>query len=271
MKVSIPDLEKKARALRREIIQTIYKAGSGHPGGSLSSIDLLLALYTTQLKVDPKNPRNPNRDRFILSKGHCSPAMYVILSEKGFFPKKELDGFRKINRLLQGHVDEKVPGVDFSAGSLAQGLSFGNGIALAAKLDRKDFRVYVMLGDGECEEGQVWEAAMTAAYYKLDNVTVILDKNLIQNDNFVKKTMDIDPIIDKWKAFGWETFEIDGHNFKDILAALDKARNVKGKPKIIVAHTIKGKGVSFMENNPEFHGKAPNEEEMKKALEELKD
>jgi len=271
MKVNIHDLEKKARELRREIVQTVYTAGSGHPGGSLSSIDILLALYSTKMRVNPKKPHDPDRDRFILSKGHCSPAMYVILAEKGFFPKKELDGFRKINRLLQGHVDEKVPGVDFSAGSLAQGLSFGNGIAMAARMDKKDFRIYVMIGDGECQEGQVWEAAMTAAHYSLDNVTVILDKNLIQNDYFVKQTMNIDPIIDKWKAFGWKAFEIDGHNFKEIINALDEAEKVKGNPKIIVAHTIKGKGVSFMENNPEFHGKAPNSEELKKALEELKD
>jgi len=266
----IEDLKEKARKFRIEIIKMLYEAQAGHPGGSLSEIDILTALYYSKLNVNPKNPKDPNRDRFILSKGHASPGIYVVLAEKGFFPKKELRHFRKINSLLQGHTDIKVPGIEMSAGSLGQGLSFAHGVALAAKLDKKKYKVFVMIGDGEVQEGQIWEAAMNASHYKLDNITAIIDRNKIQNDDFVKTTIVIEPLVDKWKAFGWNVIEINGHNMEEIVNALNKADNNKGKPLMIIANTIKGKGVSFMENNPEFHGKAPNHEEMIQALEELK-
>lgn len=265
----IEELKQKARNFRIDIIKMIYEAKAGHPGGSLSEIDILTALYFTKLRVDPKNPKDPDRDRFILSKGHACPGLYAVLSEKGFFPKKELQNFRKINSLLQGHTDIKIPGIEMSGGSLGMGLSFANGVALAGKLDKKSYKVYVMLGDGEVQEGEIWEAAMNASYHNLDNIIAILDRNKIQNDDFVKSTMEIEPLADKWKAFGWNVIKIDGHNFEEILNALNEADKNKEKPIIIIADTIKGKGISFMENNPEFHGKSPNEEEMKKALEEL--
>lgn len=265
----IKELKERARKLRIDIVKMVAKAGSGHPGGSLSEIDILLALYTQKLRIDPKKPDDPNRDRFILSKGHAAPGLYALLADLGFFPKKELNYFRKINHLLQGHVSKKVPGCEMSAGSLGQGFSFANGVAMAGKLDKKKYHVYLMIGDGEVQEGMVWEAAMTSVFHKLDNLTAILDKNKIQNDWFVKETMQIEPIEDKWRAFGWHVIRIDGHDFKQILNALNKAEKVKGKPTIIIADTIKGKGVSFMENNPKFHGMAPTEEELKIALKEL--
>ena len=219
------------------------------------------------MKHKPENPKWPDRDRFIMSKGHATPAIYSVLAESGYFPKKELENFRKINSLLQGHADIKVPGIEMSAGSLGMGLSFANGMEIAKRLDKKNYNVYVMLGDGEVEEGEVWEAAMTSAFHKL-NVKAILDYNKIQQTGFVKDVMGIEPIKEKWEAFGWHTIEIDGHDLKQIIKALDDADKIK-KPTIIIANTVKGKGVSFMEFNNEFHGKAPNDEELKKALEEI--
>jgi len=268
-KKSVEELMKIARKVRRDIVTMTHDAMSGHPGGSLSETEFLVALYFNKLRVDPKKPDWPDRDRFILSKGHACPALYSVLAELGFFPKKELKGFRKINSLLQGHADKKIPGVEMSAGSLGQGISFGIGVAFAGKLDKRDYNVYVLIGDGELQEGQIWEAAMTASHHKLDNLVVILDKNKLQNDYFVDKTKHIDPIEEKWKSFGWHVIRVDGHDFNQILKALDDVEKIKGKPKIIIADTVKGKGVSFMENNPDFHGKAPDDEEYEKALKEL--
>ena len=268
--VDIRELEKRARNVRISIIQEVYNAKSGHPGGALSCADILTALYFSQMNIHPEEPDSPSRDRFILSKGHASAALYAVLAERGYFDKKELTSFRNINSMLQGHPDmKKVPGVDMTTGSLGQGLSCANGMAMASKLNSDGFRVYCLLGDGEIEEGQVWEAAMTASYYKLDNLCVIVDNNNLQIDGQVSDVMSPYPIDEKFKSFGFETIIIDGHNFKDILEALNKARNTKKKPTAIIAKTIKGKGVSFMENQVGWHGKAPNEEEFKKAMEEL--
>jgi transketolase len=219
---------------------------------------------------DPRNPEWKDRDRFILSKGHAAPALYAALAESGYFPVAELSTLRKVGSRLQGHTDRnRTPGVEMSAGSLGQGLSFGIGIALAAKLDHRHYHTYVLLSDGECEEGQTWEAALAAAHLKLDNLTAIVDRNQQQLSGWTQNIMDIEPLNTKWQAFGWHTIEIDGHNFEQILAAFEKAKVMKAKPTIIIAHTIKGRGVSFMENNVEFHGKAPTPEEAQRALKEL--
>ena len=266
----ILELKQKAKELRKEIIEMVYRAQSGHPGGSLSEIDVLVALYYHKLRIDPKNPGLENRDRFILSKGHASPGIYAVLADKGYFPKSEFEGFRKINRMLQGHPELSTPGIEFAGGSLGQGISFSLGVAIAGKLDKKDYKVYAMIGDGESQEGIVWEATMAAAYHKLDNLIVILDKNQVQETGKTKEVMDIGDVKSKWKAFGWNVIEINGHDMQQIVSALDKASKLKNKkPTIIVSNTIKGKGVSFMELNYKFHGKAPNEEEYKKAIEEI--
>ena len=268
--VDVGFLQKKAKQLRREIIEMLYKSQSGHPGGSLSEIDILIALYYTgRLNINPKNPKNPDRDRFILSKGHACPALYAVLADLGFFPKKELDSFRKLGALLQGHAVTSVPGIEFSVGSLGQGLSFANGVAIAKRLDKNDYKVYVLMGDGETQEGQVWEAAASSATHNLD-VIAIVDRNQIQNDDFVAKTKQMNPYLEKWKAFGWKAMECDGHDFNSILKALDWAESQTG-PRVIIANTLKGKGVSFMELNPHFHGVAPTKEEYEKALLELHD
>jgi len=268
--LTVPELMEMAKKLRCHIITMIATAGSGHPGGSLSAVDIITALYFKIMHHDPHNPRWKDRDRFILSKGHAAPALYAVLAESGYFPVEELTTLRKLDSRLQGHTDRNLtPGVEMSAGSLGQGLSFGIGIALAAKLDHHDYQTYVLLSDGECEEGQIWEAALSAAHFKLDNLTAVIDRNQLQLSGWTRNIMNIEPVNEKWQAFGWHTIEIDGHNFDQILTAFEEAKTTKGKPTIIIAHTIKGKGVSFMENNVEFHGKAPTLEEAKRALQEL--
>jgi transketolase len=268
--LSIPELEKMAKQLRRRVITMIATAGSGHPGGSLSAADIVTALYFKVMRHDPKNPQWPDRDRFVLSKGHAAPILYAALAECGYFPMEELSTLRKLDSRLQGHTDRTLtPGVEMSAGSLGQGLSYGIGIALAGRLDNRDYQVYVLLGDGECEEGQVWEAATFAPHHSVDNLTAIIDHNDLQLDGRVCDIMGIEPLVDKWRAFNWHVLEINGHDIKEILQALKKARETKGKPTVIIAHTVKGKGVSFMEGNVDFHGKAPSPQETEQALKEL--
>jgi transketolase len=263
-------LQETARRVRRHIVQMIGKAGSGHPGGSLSAVEVLVGLYFRVMRHRPQEPRWPDRDRFILSKGHAAPALYAVLAEAGYFPVEELGTLRQLGSRLQGHADmTKTPGVEMSAGSVGMGLSFGIGTALAARLDGKAHRTYVMLGDGECDEGQIWEAAMAAAHFKVDNLTAIVDRNEIQLTGWSRDVMDLEPLPEKWRAFGWHTIEIDGHDLSAVLAALEESRGVRGRPSVIIAHTVKGKGVSFMENNPQFHGKAPSPEQVEQALEEI--
>lgn len=264
------DLRKIASTLRTDIIEMLKEAKSGHPGGSLSACEILTALYFKEMKVDINNPEWPDRDRFVLSKGHGAPVLYAALAEKGYFPKEELMNLRKTGAMLQGHPDMKgTPGVDMTTGSLGQGLAAANGMALAGKLDKKDYRVYVLIGDGEAQEGIIWEAAMLSAHYKLDNLTVFMDNNGLQIDGLNKEVMNIEPIDEKFRAFGWHVINIDGHSFEDIFNALEEAKNTKGKPTMIIAKTVKGKGVSFMENQAGWHGKAPSEEEAKKAIGEI--
>ena len=268
----IKELENKAKVIRRHIIEMISRCQSGHPGGSLSSADILTVLYFHKMKHDPKNPKWDERDRFVLSKGHAAPVLYATLAEAGYFPKSYLKTLRQIGSSLQGHVDMiSLPGIEMSTGSLGQGFSAANGMALACRMDGKNNHIYVVIGDGESQEGQIWEAAMTAGHYKLDNLTVILDHNKYQIDGRVEEIKGIQPIADKWRAFRFNVIDgVNGHDIKSIIKALDDASKAKGKPTIIIAETIKGKGVSFMENNPlDFHGKAPTKEEVIKALEEL--
>ena len=264
------ELNEIARKCRVEIIKMVYRAQAGHPGGSLSEIDLLTALYSTQLRVKPDQPNWIDRDRFILSKGHASPGMYAILAEMGFIQHSDLESYRVLGGICQGHVDMKfTPGVDFSAGSLGMGLSFGIGCAMASKFDKSDRECYVMLGDGEIQEGAVWEAMMAAKHHELDNLNVILDCNRIQNDDFVESQMRMFNIADKWLSFGWNVKEIDGHNMHEIIEGMRWLKSNKDAPSVLIANTIKGKGVSYMENNPKFHGAAPNEEQYEIALKEL--
>ena len=266
----INDLNKQANKVRQGIIDAIYNAKSGHPGGSLSIADIMTVLYFNQMNIDEKNPKWEDRDRLVLSKGHCSPALYSCLANRGYFDVEDLKTFRKIDSSMQGHPDmNKVPGVDMTSGSLGQGLSAANGMAIAGKMDKKDYRVYCILGDGEIEEGQIWEAAMTSSKYKLDNLCVIVDNNNLQIDGTIEEVMSSYPIDEKFKSFGFQVINIDGHNIQEIIDAFDVAKNVKGKPTCIIAKTIKGKGVSFMENKAEWHGKAPNDEEYRIAMEEL--
>ena len=263
-------LKEKAKEIRKSIVSMITEAKSGHPGGSLSATDILTALYFSEMNVDPTNPKMVGRDRFVLSKGHAAPAIYATLAEKGYFSKDELMTLRKFGSRLQGHPDmKKLPGIEISTGSLGQGLSVANGMALNAKIFDENYRTYVVLGDGEIQEGQIWEAAMTAAHYKLDNLCAFLDSNNLQIDGNVSEIMGVEPLDKKWEAFGWNVIKIDGHDFEQILSALDKARKCKGKPTMIIAKTIKGKGVSFMENVCGFHGVAPTLEELERALAEL--
>ncbi len=264
------ELKLKATKIRRNIVNMIYLASSGHPGGALSITDILTVLYFTEMNVDPLNPKDENRDRFVLSKGHASAALYATLAERGFIQNEDLLGFRKLDSNLQGHPDmNKVPGVDMTTGSLGQGLSTANGMALAGKLDNKNYRVYCVLGDGEIEEGQIWEAAMSASHYKLDNLCVIVDNNNLQIDGTVDKVMSPYPIAEKFESFGFNVIEIDGHDYKQIIEAFENAKKITGKPTAIIAKTIKGKGVSFMENQASWHGKAPTEEEFTQAMKDL--
>lgn len=264
------ELEIKAYNIRKNAVTAVYSASSGHPGGSLSSADLMAVLYFDEMNVDPKNPKMEDRDRFVLSKGHCSPALYGTLAEAGFFDKEELKTFRHIDSRLQGHPDMKhIPGVDMSTGSLGLGISAACGMALCAKAYKKDYRVYALLGDGEIEEGQVWEAAMYAPHYKLDNLCIFVDLNGLQIDGSTAEVMNSSPLDKKFEAFGWNTLTIDGHNYDEIKKALRDARGTKGKPTAVIMKTVKGKGVSYMENSVKWHGVAPNEEEYEKAISEL--
>ena len=270
-RLSLSELQGKARCLRCHIIGMTATAGSGHPGGSLSSADIVAALYFGVLRHDPDRPQWEDRDRFVLSKGHAAPVLYAALAESGYFPRELLYDLRKCDSPLQGHPDMGLlPGVEASTGSLGQGLSIANGMALAGRLDGKDYRVYVLLGDGEVDEGQVWEAAMAASHYKLDSVTAILDRNRQQIDGWTRDVMSLEPLADKWRAFGWHVLEADGHDMEAILEALTAAQQVKGRPSIVIAHTTKGKGASFMENNLRFHGNAPDRAEMDRGLGEVR-
>lgn len=265
------ELAKKALKIRRNIVNMIYMASSGHPGGALSLTDILTVLYFTEMNIDPLEPKKEDRDRFVLSKGHASAALYATLAERGFFPTEDLVGFRKLDSILQGHPDMKhVPGVDMSTGSLGQGLSAANGMALAGKLDGKDYRVYCAVGDGEIEEGQIWEAAMSSAKYKLDNLCVIVDNNNLQIDGSINDVKNLNDIEGKFEKFGFNVITVKGNDIDELIKAFNKAKTVKGKPSAIIAITTKGKGVSFMEDKTEWHGKAPNEEQYKIAIEELK-
>ncbi len=268
--LSVKEMGAVAKRLRRHIISMTGKAGSGHPGGSLSAVEIVTTLYFGLLRHNPKDPRWSDRDRFILSKGHTAPLLYAALAECGYFPLEKLSTLRQLDSYLQGHTDRTVtPGVEMSAGSLGQGLSFAIGVALAGRLSSQEYRVYVLLGDGECDEGQVWEAAMAAAHFKLGNLVAIVDNNGQQIDGWNRDVMNLDPFNKKWQAFGWHVIEVDGHNLPQLIDAFNQAKLVKRQPAVIIAHTIKGKGVSFMENNPDFHGKAPTAAEVEIAMKEL--
>ena len=267
---NIEELKNIAKNIRKGIIEAVYSGQSGHPGGSLSIADIITVLYFNEMNINPENPKDENRDRLVLSKGHCAPALYSALANRGFFETEELKTLRNIESRLQGHPDmKKIPGVDMTTGSLGQGLSAANGMAIAGKLDNKDYRVYCILGDGEIEEGQIWEAAMASNKYKLDNLCVIVDNNNLQIDGTIEEVMSSYPIDEKFKSFGFQIINIDGHDIEEILKAFEVARNIKGKPTCIIAKTIKGKGVSFMENQAGWHGKAPNEEQYMQAIKEL--
>lgn len=269
-KDTLNKLEIIAVDIRKHIVEMLYRAESGHPGGSLSAVDALVALYYTTLKHNPKKPDDPNRDRFILSKGHAAPALYSVLSEQGYFSKKELQKLRRINCMLQGHpVCLYTPGIEASTGSLGHGLSFAIGVALAARLDERSYNVYVMLGDGETDEGQIWEAAAAASHYRLGNLTAMIDRNFLQIDGNTEDVLQLENVADRWGAFGWHVIETDGHDIQQIYQALQKTNTVTNKPSMIVLNTIKGKGVSFMENNVDFHGVPPNKMEYNMAMEEL--
>ena len=263
-------LEEMTKKVRLGIIEAVYSNQSGHPGGSLSIADIMTVLYFNEMNIDNENPKWEDRDRLVLSKGHCSPALYSALANRGYFPVEDLKTFRNINSYLQGHPDMKhIPGVDMTTGSLGQGLSAANGMAISAKLDNKNYRVYCILGDGEIEEGQIWEAAMASNKYKLDNLCVIVDNNNLQIDGTIEEVMNSNPIDEKFKSFEFQIIKIDGHDIEEIKKAFEVARNVKGKPTCIIAKTIKGKGVSFMENQVGWHGKAPNKEQYEEAKKEI--
>jgi transketolase len=266
----IAELNAIAKELWVDIIRMLVEAGSGHPGGSLSCTDILVTLFFHKMRHRPEDPYWADRDRFVLSKGHCVPALYAGLAKAGYFPREELLTLRKLNSRLQGHPDRhRLPGIEASTGSLGQGLSVALGLALAGKTSKKDYRVHCVISDGECQAGQVWEASMAAPKFKLDNLCVLLDYNKVQLSGPIQEIMDLEPLIDKWRAFNWHTLEIDGHDFKAIIQALDEAEKAKGKPTLILCQTTKGKGVSFMEGKWEWHGKAPNREEGERAIQEI--
>ena len=273
MKVTEEDilnLKRISNNVRKSIVEEVYSAQSGHPGGALSCADILTVLYFNQMNIDPEKKDDLDRDRLVLSKGHASAALYAVLAERGYFSKDELKGFRKLGSMLQGHPDMKhIPGVDMTAGYLGQGLSVANGMAISSKLDERGFRVYCIVGDGEIEEGQIWEAAMASAHYKLDNLCLVVDNNNLQIDGKVSDVMSVYPLKEKFEAFGFEVFEVDGNDIDELITVFDKAKTVKEKPTAIIAKTIKGKGVSFMEDKADWHGKAPNDEEYKTAIEDL--
>lgn len=267
--IDLNSLQQKALQFRREILETLNCAGSGHPGGSLSAVEILISLYFYKLKYDPKNPKWTERDRLIVSKGHVSPVVYVTLANAGYFPKEELKTFRKFGSRLQGHVHFKVPGVEFNTGSLGHGLSVANGIAIGTKMLNQKFKTYCLLGDGELQEGSVWEAAMSASHHKLDNLCAIVDYNKVQENGPTNEIKNLEPLSAKWKSFGWHVLEVNGHDFKALMQALDEFESITEKPTVIIAHTIKGKGISFMEGKAAWHGKAPNKEQLQLALDEL--
>jgi transketolase len=265
-------LQDVARAVRRDIVTMVHRANSGHVGGSLSAADIMVVLYHEVMRVDPANPRWHARDRFVLSKGHCTPVLYALLAQRGFFPREDLETFRRIGSHLQGHpYQPKTPGVDASTGTLGLGLSTACGMALAAQLRKASHYTYVLCGDGEQQEGQIWEAALFARKYRLDHLIAFTDRNRLQTDGDTEDVMPLDPLADKWRAFGWHTLEIDGHDFAEILEAITAARNQRGSPTMIIANTIKGKGVSFMENVVSWHGTPPDAAEHDRALAELAD
>jgi len=263
-------LLERAVKIRTHILEMVAEAKSGHPGGSLSAVDVLVSLYFHKMHHDPKNPQDPDRDRFVLSKGHAAPVLYSTLAEAGYFPKAELKTLRKLGSRLQGHPDLRVPGVEFPGGSLGIGLSAAIGMALAGKLDRRTYRVYALLGDGELDEGEVWEAAMAAPKFKLDNLTAIVDRNGIQQDGLTEQIMPQEPLSYKWRAFNWHVLEVDGFDFRQIIEALDKAESMRNRPTVIIAHTVKGKGVPFMEWDPAYHGKAPDKDTVRKLVESMR-
>jgi len=270
MGVDVAELKEMARRCRINIVKMTHEAGAGHPGGSLSAIDLIVALYGTKLRFDAGDPEWVDRDRFIMSKGHASPAVYSILYEVGYLTESDLMSFRTMGSVCQGHVDMKwTDGVDFSAGSLGMGLSYGLGCSLAATMDGSDRNIWVMVGDGELQEGQVWESAMAADFHSAGNLKLIVDRNGIQNDDFVNIQMEVGDVPSKFSSFGWEVMEINGHSFEEILDAMDWATSIRDSPCAIIANTVKGKGVSYMEDNPAFHGMAPNADELRVAMEEL--
>ena len=271
MDYDIKELNEKAKGLRRDVLKMVYCAKSGHLGGSLSIIEILVALYYVAMNIDPNNPKWEDRDRFILSKGHTAPALYAVLADKGYFEKEQLfTNYRKINSILQGHPDmKKTPGVDMTSGSLGMGLSAACGIAWGAKLLNKDYYVHVVIGDGETNEGQIWEAAMTATHHRLENIIAFVDLNGMQNDGFTKDIMRMENMAKRWDAFGWNVIEVNGHDIQQILDAIYSAKKVIGKPSVIICHTVKGKGISYMENSPDFHGGCPSAEQYECAVLEL--
>lgn len=267
---NVEELQAICKLIRRHIVEMTGAAKSGHPGGSLSAVEILVTLYFDVMRHDPANPKWPERDRFLLSKGHAAPVLYSVLAEAGYTPIDQLNTLRKLGSIYQGHPDVRfIPALEASTGSLGLGLSLAIGMGLAARLDKSPTRAYVVLGDGEIQEGQIWEAAMSAAFHKVDNVVAIVDNNRIQLDGFVQDIMDLEPLADKWRSFGWHVIELDGHSIPALQAAFKEASETKGKPTVLIAHTVKGKGVSFMENNPRFHGVAPTATEMEQALKEL--
>lgn len=267
----VQELKNVAKKIRINILHMLTQAGSGHTGGSLSAADVAVAIYFSKMSFNPDNPKWENRDRFILSKGHAAPLLYAIMAEAGYFPMETINNLRKVESPLQGHPCCKhIPGIEVSTGSLGQGLSVANGMALGLRLDNNPAKVYCIMGDGETQEGQIWEAAMTSAHYKIDNLCAVVDNNELQIDGPVEEVMGIQPIHDKWEAFGWHVISIDGHDMEEILKALDEAESVKGKPTVIIANTTKGKGVSFFEDKVEYHGVAPSQEEFDKAVKEIR-